>query len=161
MAVPDEAERVREELARRPDPEEYEAIRRLWIDHSKAERAGDVEGLIRTLTPDCVYEIVPSGERWEGHDGARAFYTSLLTAFPDADLTATALVIGPQGVMMGGHLHGTHRAAWAGVEPSGKVVEVDFVAYFPWDRHARLFTGERLWFAGSRRLCDALAGRTA
>jgi predicted ester cyclase len=140
-------DRVREQLARRPDPDEYEAIRALWIEHSKAERAGDVEGLVRTLTPDCAYEVIPGGARWEGHDGARDFYTSLFAAFPDADVGATDLVIGPQGVMMGGHLRGTHLGAWLDVPPTGKTVDLHFVALFPWDRDARLFTGERLWFA--------------
>jgi predicted ester cyclase len=148
--------RVREQLSRKPDGDEHEAIRALWIDHSKAERAGDVGGLIRTLTPDCVYEVIPTGERWDGHAGARTFYTSMFTAFPDADISATDLVIGPQGVMMGGHMTGTHLGTWAGVEPSGKRIDVHFVAQFPWDREAQLFTGERLWFADTRGLPGGL-----
>jgi len=52
-------------------PEEYRAIRSLWIAHSKAEDGRDLQGLIDTLSEDCVYELVPSGHRWEGHEGAR------------------------------------------------------------------------------------------
>ena len=58
---------IRERLNWTPDPETYAAIRRLWIDHSKAEDGRDLAGLIATLSPDCVYEIVPTGQRWEGH----------------------------------------------------------------------------------------------
>jgi hypothetical protein len=61
----------------------YGRIRRLWIDHSCAEDARDLEGLIATLAEDCVYEVVPTGQRWQGHDGARRFYTTFLGAFPD------------------------------------------------------------------------------
>jgi len=35
-----------------PTPDEYAAIRRLWIDHSKAEDARDLDGLIATLSAD-------------------------------------------------------------------------------------------------------------
>src|SRR3989441_2968247 len=79
-------------------PELHETIRRLWIDHSKAEDSRDLNGLIATLAPDCVYEIVPTGQRWEGHEGARQFYTSFLGAFPDVKFNLTEIVIGPQGV---------------------------------------------------------------
>jgi len=68
----------RERLGWDVTPELYARIRRLWIDHSKAEDSRDLAGLIATLSEDCVYEIVPTGERWEGQPGARAFYTSFL-----------------------------------------------------------------------------------
>ncbi len=64
-------------------PELYRDIRELYKTHSIAEDARDLPGLISTLTPDCVYELVQTGHRWEGHDGATRFYTELLTAFPD------------------------------------------------------------------------------
>jgi ketosteroid isomerase-like protein len=88
---------IRDRLNWEPDPDTYQAIRRLWINHSKAEDARDLPGLIDTLSPDCVYEIVPSGMRWEGHAGARAFYTSFLGAFPDVHFDLQDIVIGPQG----------------------------------------------------------------
>src|SRR6266568_2803176 len=80
-------------------PELHESIRRLWVDHSKAEDSRNLDGLISTLAPDCVYEIVPTGQRWEGHDGARQFYTSFLRAFPDVRFELKDIVIGPQGVI--------------------------------------------------------------
>jgi hypothetical protein len=38
-------------IRQRVDPEEYRAIRRLWIAHSMAEDAHDIPGLMATLTP--------------------------------------------------------------------------------------------------------------
>ena len=47
------------ELYRREfTPETYTAIRELYKTHSVAEDARDLPGLISTLTPDCVYELV-------------------------------------------------------------------------------------------------------
>ena len=56
----------------RSRPSSYREVRELYKTHSIAEDARDLEGLISTLTPDCVYELVQTGHRWEGHDGARA-----------------------------------------------------------------------------------------
>src|SRR5207247_1767820 len=80
------------------DAAEQRAIKRLWVRHSIAEDRRDIDGLIATLASECVYEIVGTGLRWEGHDGARAFYTELFAAFPDNTFALTDIVIGPQGV---------------------------------------------------------------
>ena len=91
-------------------PELYREVRELYKKHSIAEDARDLDGLISTLTPDCVYELVESGHRWEGHDGARRFYTELLTAFPDIRFDLTDIVIGPQGVCEEADVSATQRA---------------------------------------------------
>ncbi|MFN8448176.1 MAG: hypothetical protein U0521_06210 [Anaerolineae bacterium] len=57
---------IRERLTWEVTPENYRQIRRLWISHSKAEDGRDLPGLIATLAEDCVYEIIPTGQRWEG-----------------------------------------------------------------------------------------------
>src|SRR6476619_2998573 len=74
---------ARQRLALPFDAAEERRIKRLWVRHSIAEDRRDIDGLISTLAPGCAYEIVGSGLRWEGHAGARAFYTELFAAFPD------------------------------------------------------------------------------
>ena len=137
---------IRERLAWAPDAALHDRIRRLWIDHSRAEDRRDIEGLIATLAPDCVYELEPTGQRWEGHDGARAFYAGLLGAFPDAHFDLRDIVIGPQGVIEVATLTGTHSGPWAGLEPTGEVIRMTIVIHFPWDPEAGLFAGERVYF---------------
>ena len=65
---------IQERLKWAITPELYERIRRLWIKHSIAEDKRDLAGLIGTLSEDCVYEIMPTGQRREGHDGARLLH---------------------------------------------------------------------------------------
>ena len=89
---------VRELLARPYETDELDEIRALWKAHSKAEDDRDIAGLMATLTEDCVYEVMGSGARWEGHEGATNFYLGLLCAFPDIDFNLTHIFIGPQGV---------------------------------------------------------------
>jgi hypothetical protein len=73
---------IQERLARGFDPAELRRIKRLWVRHSIAEHRRDVDGLIATLTADCVYEIVPTGQRWDRHEGARRFYRGAVRCLP-------------------------------------------------------------------------------
>jgi predicted ester cyclase len=139
---------VRDLIRREPDPAEHERIRDLWKKHSVAEDSRDLPGLIATLTDDCVYELVQTGHRWEGHEGAARFYTGLLTAFPDIHFDLTDIVIGPQGVYEEADVTGTHEADWLGVPPVGDRLAWKVGIFFPWDRDRRLFRGERVYTAG-------------
>jgi len=137
---------VRELLAREVTPELYREIRELWKAHSIAEDKRDIAGLIATLTPDCVYEVVgEDGARWEGHAGATRFYMELLTAFPDIHFDLQAIVIGPQGVCEEARVTGTHKNKWLARAPTGERVTFRVVIFFPWDSRGRKFAGERVF----------------
>jgi hypothetical protein len=136
---------VRSRLARRFDPDELRTIKRLWVRHSIAEDARDIDGLVATLAPDCAYELVPTGQRWEGHAGARTFYSELFAAFPDNRFALTEIVVGPQGVFEAARLTGTNLGPWAGAPASGLPVDLEVLILFPWDPATRLFLGERIW----------------
>jgi predicted ester cyclase len=136
---------VRELLARPVDPVEYDAIRSLWKQHSKAEDQRDIAGLLATLTDDCVYELVGTEHRWEGHEGATRFYAGLLSAFPDIDFQLTDIVIGPQGVCEEADVTGTHEADWLDYKATGERVDFRVAIFFPWDPEAKLFRGEKVY----------------
>ncbi len=140
-----EHDAVVELIRREVTPELYDEIRELWKKHSLAEDARDLPGLISTLSEDCVYELVQSGHRWEGHEGARRFYTELLTAFPDIHFDLTDIVIGPQGVCEEARVTGTHAGRWLDHEPTGERLTWRVVISFPWDCERRLFKGERVY----------------
>jgi steroid delta-isomerase-like uncharacterized protein len=142
------SEDVRDLLRRELDADEYERIRELWKTHSIAEDERDLPGLISTLTEDCVYELVQTGHRWEGHEGAARFYMGLLGAFPDIHFDLTDIVIGPQGVVEEADVTGTHENAWLGFPPSGERLAWKVAIFFPWDPDQRLFRGERVYTAG-------------
>jgi steroid delta-isomerase-like uncharacterized protein len=137
---------IRSRLARPFDPAELRRIKRMWARHSIAEDARDIDGLIATLSEDCVYEIVPTGQRWEGQAGARAFYEELFAAFPDNAFALSEIVIGPQGAFEVATLTGTNQGPWAGVPASGLAVSLEVLILFPWDPATQRFTGERIWF---------------
>jgi predicted ester cyclase len=142
------AEPILERYRREVDPDEYREIRELYKRHSLAEDARDLPGLISTLTEDCVYELVGTEHRWEGHEGAARFYAGLLAAFPDIHFDLTDIVIGPQGVGEEATVTGTHLGPWLGTEPTGEWLSWKVAIFFPWDREQRLFRGEKIYTAG-------------
>ncbi|MGH3050284.1 MAG: nuclear transport factor 2 family protein [Gaiellaceae bacterium] len=144
MADPSLLEIYRREIT----PELYGEIRELYKRHSIAEDARDLPGLISTLTPDCVYELVGSGHRWEGHEGAASFYTQLLTAFPDIHFDLTDIVIGPQGVCEEANVTATQSAPWLGRGPQEGQLEWKVLIWFPWDPEQKLFHGEKIYTFG-------------
>ncbi len=139
---------VRDLIRLEPTHSEHDEIRELWKKHSIAEDNRDLPGLISTLTEDCVYELVQTGHRWEGHEGAARFYMELLAAFPDIHFDLTDIVIGPQGVYEEADVTGTHEADWLGFPPSGEHLAWKVGILFPWDPQRRLFRGERVYTAG-------------
>lgn len=145
MAGGEVRERARERLGWPADPATHRRIGRLWQRHSIAEDRRDIDGLISTLAPECVYEIVGAGLLWERHEGARAFYTELFAAFPDNRFSLTDIVIGPQGVFEAVVLDATHEGPFAGLEPTGRRVRLELAILFPWNRDAGLFDGEQIF----------------
>jgi predicted ester cyclase len=141
-------EAILDQLRRPFDEDVYKEVRELWKRHSIAEDDRDIAGLMSTLTDDCVYELVQTGHRWEGKEGATRFYLELLGAFPDIVFDLTDIVIGPQGVFEMADVTGTHQGPWLGVDPTNQPVEFKVVIYFPWDSAAKLFKGEKVWFHG-------------
>jgi predicted ester cyclase len=140
---------IRERLGWPADQAVHRRIRRLWQRHSIAEDRRDIDGLIATLAPDCVYEIVGTGFRWESHEGARAFYTELFAAFPDNRFALTDIVIGPQGVFEAVVLEATHARAFAGLSPTGRPVRLELAILFPWNRALGLFEGEQIFLTAT------------
>ena len=138
-------DRIRQRLGWPADAVTHRRIRRLWQRHSIAEDRRDIDGLVATLAPTCVYEIVGTGLRWEGHAGARAFYTELFAAFPDNHFALTDIVIGPQGVFEAVVLEATHAGPFAGLEPTGRRVRLELAILFPWDPVTERFEGEQIF----------------
>jgi len=142
---------VIKQLRRKVDPDEYKAIRQLWMAHSIAEDTRDIPGLMDTLTEDCIYTVINNGVSWQGKAGATQFYQQLLTAFPDIHFDLQHIVIGPQGVFEEAHVTGTYQVQWLDMPaPAGQPIQFDVHILFPWDAQKQLFTGERVAFFNPR-----------
>jgi predicted ester cyclase len=136
------------QLRRRITPELYKQIRQEWKTHSIAEDQRDIAGLMSTLTEDCVYELVNTGTKWHGKEGATRFYTGLLAAFPDIYFDLQNIVIGPQGVFEEAHVTATHTGDWLDYKATGQPIEFEVLILFPWDMEKEKFSGERIYAFG-------------
>ena len=131
---------------------EYEEIRELWKKHSIAEDRRNLEGLISTLTEDCVYKMPQTGNVWNGHAGARRFYTELLTAFPDIHFDLMDIVIGPQGVCEEASVTATHKAQWLEFPATNQHLEFRVIIFFPWKPAQKKFGGEKIYLDSVEKL---------
>lgn len=133
--------------------EAYDQIRTVWLKHCDTELKQDMEGLLSTLTEDCVYTVVPANtsgttsQRWEGQQGAREFYTALFKAFPEQNWQPEAVVIGPQGVFSAVVLHARPVVPWVGILPTGRTISIRMFVYFIWDPDKSKFSGELIYIA--------------
>ena len=132
--------------------EAYDQIRTVWLKHCDTELKQDMEGLLSTLTDDCIYTVMradgeaSTSQRWEGQQGAREFYTALFKAFPSQNWQPEGVVIGAQGVFSVVVLDSTQVAPWAGIDPSPNKVPIRMFIWFIWDRDKTKFSGELIYF---------------
>ena len=133
--------------------EGYDAIRRAWLTHVHAEEVlfkpftenefnTQMKIMLSVFTDDCVMELVPAEERWEGHQQAAEFYRVFLSSLEGMQWVPQALVIGPQGVLDVVNMSGKLVKEFAGLKEVGAQVHLQWVIYFPWVPNAAKFKGE-------------------
>ncbi len=143
---------VKDLLSRQIEKSEYDAIEKLWRQHSEAEEGRDINGLLATLTENCVYFVANTGDRWEGKAGAAQFYEGLLRSFEGIHFKAFPFVIGPQGVWELGNVAGKFVEDWRDIRATGEDVEFQVSIFFPWDPSEQLFRGELVHLLGQELL---------
>jgi hypothetical protein len=136
--------------------EAYDAVRRAWLTHVHAEEVlfkpftedefkAQMEVMLSVFTDDCVMELVPTGERWEGRVKAAGFYRLFLGSLEGMEWVPQALVIGPQGVLDVVNMTGKLVTEFAGLQQVGAQVHLQWVIYFPWVPDQGKFKGEMIY----------------
>jgi len=140
--------------------EGYDAVRRAWLTHVHAEEVlfkpftedafkTQMDVMLSVFTDDCVMELVPTGERWEGHVKAAGFYRLFLGSLEGMEWVPQALVIGPQGVLDVVNMTGKLVKEFAGLKQVGAQVHLQWVIYFPWVPDQGKFRGELIYSIGA------------
>ena len=83
------------------------------------------------------YELVPTGEVYDGEREVSGYYAASRTAFPDQRNEVHAIHHADDAVIVEFDLLGTHRGPLRGVPPTGRDFRCRMVALF-------LFAGERI-----------------
>lgn len=117
---------------------------RVLQQHVAAETAFDMEGTLATLTDDCAFEDVPSGEIYRGHEGVRRYYREWWDAFGNVPSGSRRYVPAEDCLIVETRFIGSHRGRYRGVEPTGRPIDLP-VAIFVSFRDG-LMVGERFYY---------------
>src|SRR6188508_342580 len=105
-------------------------------EHMDSENRHEFEATIATFGHPR-YEIVPTGDVFDGADEVMGYFETSRAAFPDQRNELIALHHTDDGVIVEFTLKGTHEGPLRGIPPTGKPFEVRTAAFF-------LFEGEEL-----------------
>jgi steroid delta-isomerase-like uncharacterized protein len=122
------------------DPSNVSILKR----HVLAETAFDMQATLATLTEDCVFEDMPTGEVFRGHEGVARYYREWWGAFGNVPSGSVRHVPSASSLIVETHFVGTHRGAYRGAMPSGRPINLP-VAIFVSFRDG-LMQGERFYY---------------
>jgi steroid delta-isomerase-like uncharacterized protein len=114
-----------------------EAREQLVREHMESENTHDFDVTLSTFADHPRYEIIPTGEVYDGPEEVMRYYQETRAAFPDQRNELIALHHADDAVIVEFWLRGTHEGEFRGVPPTGKSFEQRMAAFF-------LFEGERL-----------------
>ena len=131
MAVSQELRRAREALV---------------VEHMETENRHEYDATIGTFHHPR-YELVGTGEVYDGPEEVARYFRETRTAFPDQRNELIALHHCDDAVIVEANLYGTHRGPLRGLPPTGRAFEMRFCAVFVFDEE-RLVC-ERVYFDSS------------
>jgi steroid delta-isomerase-like uncharacterized protein len=131
MAVSQELRRAREALV---------------VEHMETENRHEYDATIGTFHHPR-YELVGTGEVYDGPEEVARYFRETRTAFPDQRNELIALHHSDDAVIVEANLYGTHRGPLRGLPPTGRAFEMRFCAVFVFEDE-RLVC-ERVYFDSS------------
>jgi len=113
--------------------------RRLAVleEHFASEVAQDFDTTLATFDGHPRYEIVATGQVYDGDDEVLAYHRAQRTAFPDQRHENVRYHFADDSVVTEFDLLGTNLGEFYGMEPTGKAFRVPVVAVF-------FFAGDRI-----------------
>ncbi|MFL6107415.1 MAG: ester cyclase [Marmoricola sp.] len=102
------------------------------IEHMESENTHDYDVTMATFTHPR-YEIVPTGDVFDGTERVLEYFRESRTAFPDQRNELIALHHGDTSVVAEFWLRGTHLGSFRGLPATGREFEVRCVAVFEFD----------------------------
>ena len=120
--------------------EHREAIVR---EHMESENRHEFDVTLGTFDHPR-YEIIPTGEVFDGREAVSGYYQTTRGAFPDQRNELIALYHADDAVIAEFWLRGTHEGEFRGFAPTGKSFECRCTAFFLFE--GETLTCERVYF---------------
>lgn len=122
--------------------------RRLEVieEHFRSEVDQEFDRTLATFGEDGHphYEIVATGQVFDGADEVMEYYRTTRTAFPDQRHDGVRLHVADDAVIAEFELLGTNTGPFYGLEPTGKAFRVPIIAVFSFE--GERITNERIYF---------------
>jgi steroid delta-isomerase-like uncharacterized protein len=101
-------------------------------EHMESENTHDYDVTMGTFSHPR-YEIVPTGDVFDGTERVLEYFTESRTAFPDQRNELIAMHHGDTSIVVEFWLRGTHLGSFRGLPATGRAFEVRCVAVFEFD----------------------------
>jgi steroid delta-isomerase-like uncharacterized protein len=119
-----------------PAPSLRERREALVREHMESENRHEFDATLATFGHPR-YEIVPTGDVFDGPDEVMRYFAETRTAFPDQRNELVAMHHAEDSVVVEFDLKGTHLGSFRGLPPTGRAFTCRMVSIFE-------FEGERL-----------------
>ena len=114
-------------------------------EHMESENRHDFDTTIGTFEHPR-YEIMPTGDVYDGEEEVRRYFAETRAAFPDQRNELVALHHADDAVIVEFDLLGTHLGPLRGVEPTGRTFRHRMTAFFLFEEGGDRITCERVYF---------------
>jgi steroid delta-isomerase-like uncharacterized protein len=117
-------------------------------EHMESENRQEFDVTLRTFAHPR-YELVATGEVYDGAAEVGRYYETSRAAFPDLRNVVHAIHHADAGVIVEFDLLGTHRGTLRGVPPTGRAFTCRMIAVFLFENGGDRITCERVYFDAS------------
>jgi steroid delta-isomerase-like uncharacterized protein len=120
--------------------------RRLAVirEHMDTEVTHEFDRTLATFNGHPRYEIMATGQVYDGDDEVMTYYRTTRTAFPDQRHANASFHVTDDGVIVEFDLLGTNLGEFYGLPPTGKSFSVPIIAVFSFDGDR--VVNERIYF---------------
>src|SRR6266704_2834492 len=95
-------------------------------EHMEAENAHEFDRCIAAFSHPR-YEIVATGEVWDGHSGVTALLNENKKGFPNFRFDQEVMHHSDSAVIVEGRFRGTHDGSWRGLPATGRKVDFSLI----------------------------------
>lgn len=113
-------------------------------EHMDTEVTHEFDRTLATFNGHPRYEIVPTGQVFDGEAEVMNYYRTTRTAFPDQRHENARFYVADDAVIVEFDLLGTNTGEFYGLSPTGKAFRVPVIAVFTFE--ADRITNERIYF---------------
>jgi steroid delta-isomerase-like uncharacterized protein len=129
-----------------PDRSQLVAVREAVVrNHMETENRHDFEATLATFHHPR-YELVATGDVYDGAEAVSRYYRETRTAFPDQRNRIIALHAAGDAILVEFDLEGTHLGPYRGLPPTGRAFTCRMIAVFQFEPGGTLIVCERVYF---------------